>query len=50
MFETIVASSYHVQYALWIMFAGMGGIFVFMAIFYVLIYMLDKYIKPKANE
>lgn len=50
MFETIVASSYNVQYALWIMIAGMGGIFVFMAIFYVLIYVLDKYIKPKASE
>ena len=43
----LIASAYDVQYALWMMFTGMGGIFVFMAVFYLLIWALDKFFSRK---
>ena len=45
-----MASTYSVQYSLWMMVAGMGGIFVFMALFYLLIYVLERVFKPKVSE
>jgi len=47
MLSMMVANTYSVQYALWIMVQGMLGIFVFMTVFYLLIYALELVYKPK---
>lgn len=42
MFPILAATNYNVQYSLWMMLTGMVGIFIFMAVFYLLIWALDK--------
>ena len=41
--------SYNLQMSLYVMFQGMLGIFIFMAIFYLMIYGLDRIFEEKKN-
>ena len=41
--------SYNLGMSLYVMFQGMLGIFIFMAIFYLLIYGLDRLFREKDN-
>ena len=49
MFRIITLSLYNVQFSLWMMVQGMLGIFIFMAVFYGLIYALERIFKPRAE-
>ncbi len=40
---------YNVKFSLWMMAQGMLGIFIFMAMFYMLIYALERIFTPKAE-
>lgn len=42
MLQMIFLNLYNVRYAVWMTVNGMLGIFLFMGIFYLLIYVLDK--------
>jgi hypothetical protein len=47
MITLITPTLYNVQYSLWMMVQGMLGIFIFMAVFYGLIYALERIFKPR---
>jgi len=38
---------YNIKFSLWMMAQGMLGIFVFMAVFYLLIYALERIFTPR---
>lgn len=50
MIQLIMMMQYNLQYSLWMMFQGMLGIFLFMGVFYLLIYGLEKLIPPKGDK
>jgi len=45
----LTAAAYSVQYSLWMMLTGMVGIFIFMAVFYLLIWALDKFFTSRTE-
>ncbi|MDD2229610.1 MAG: hypothetical protein PHY48_09380 [Candidatus Cloacimonetes bacterium] len=47
MFQIILSTLYNVKFSLWIMAQGMLGIFIFMALFYLLIYTLERGFKSE---
>jgi len=49
MLQIISTTLYNVQFSLWMMAQGMLGIFIFMALFYMLIYALERIFTPKAE-
>lgn len=51
MFHCILSVSYYdLSASIFILLQGMAGIFVFMAVFYLLIYGLDKYLNPREDK
>lgn len=49
MLQILSTTLYNVKFSLWMMTQGMLGIFIFMAIFYMLIYALERIFTPKAE-
>lgn len=49
MFPMLTATTYNVQYSLWMMLTGMVGIFIFMAVFYLLIWALEKFFTSRTE-
>ncbi len=47
MFPIILSTIYNVKFSLWMMAQGMLGIFIFMAVFYGLIYALERVFKAE---
>ncbi|MCK9309658.1 MAG: hypothetical protein PHH43_00475 [Candidatus Cloacimonetes bacterium] len=47
MYQIILSTLFNVKYSFWIMAQGMLGIFIFMALFYLLIYALERLFKAK---
>ncbi|MDI3503479.1 MAG: hypothetical protein PWP64_415 [Candidatus Cloacimonadota bacterium] len=50
MLQILLSRTETLQYALWIMGQGMLGIFIFMGIFYLLIYALEKIFTVKKEQ
>lgn len=51
MLQILLSSTlYNVKFSLWMMAQGMLGIFIFMAVFYLLIFALDRLYKPKEER
>ncbi|HNQ43570.1 MAG TPA: hypothetical protein PKI59_04040 [Candidatus Cloacimonadota bacterium] len=50
MLQITTMIQYDVLYSLWMMHQGMLGIFLFMGVFYLLIYGLEKLIPPKGDK
>ncbi len=49
MIQTIALNLYNIKFSLWMMVQGMLGIFVFMAVFYLLIYALERIFSPRES-
>ncbi len=47
MLPILVTTLYNIQFSLWMMAQGMLGIFVFMSLFYLLIWGLEKVFKAE---
>lgn len=50
MIPIMVSTIYNLKYSLWMMAQGMLGIFLFMAVFYLLIYALERIFSPKEQR
>lgn len=49
MLQIITANLYNIKFSLWMMAQGMLGIFIFMAVFYLLIYALERIFTPRES-
>ncbi len=45
MLPILVSTIYNIKFSLWMMAQGMLGIFVFMSVFYLLIWSLERFFK-----
>lgn len=50
MIPIMVSTIYNLKYSLWMMAQGMLGIFLFMAVFYLLIYASERIFSPKEQR